>query len=162
MSSPPLCSSIPAPLEPAAAASSATVDPGDGGPSEISEASSVRRTSAVTVLSTAHGRQRRAERNIHKRDLQAAVTYGNREPANICRRTGEQRWKFTYADVVYITDFSCRVEITSWPAPGAGLDVEEEPVSAKMWSRHQAATLRLRSEPSCWTSHTVVVVDQSG
>ena len=33
-------------------------------------------TSLVTILSSAHGRQRRAEREIHKRDLQAAVKYG--------------------------------------------------------------------------------------
>jgi len=40
-------------------------------------------TSLVTVLSSAHGRQRREERDITKLDLQAAVKYGTKEPAPI-------------------------------------------------------------------------------
>ena len=42
-----------------------------------------------------------------KRDLQAAVKYGAKE------RTG-RGWKYTFADVVYITDITSTVEITSW------------------------------------------------
>ena len=82
-------------------------------------------TSAVTVLSSAHGRQRRMERDIGKRDLQAAVKYGKREPGYPCPRTGAPRWMYTFADIVYVTDASGREEITSWPAPGCGIDVEK-------------------------------------
>jgi hypothetical protein len=65
-------------------------------------------TSLVTVLSSAHGRQRRAEREIHKRDLQAAVKYGVKESAGVCRIFGTPRWKYTFADVVFITDATSR------------------------------------------------------
>lgn len=39
-------------------------------------------TSLVDILSSAHGRQRRSERLISKRDLQAAVRYGKKEVAS--------------------------------------------------------------------------------
>ena len=50
-------------------------------------------TDAVTVLSSPHGQQRRKERDIEKRDLQAAVKHGRRVPAE------RDRWKYTHAGV---------------------------------------------------------------
>eukprot|EP00959_Pyramimonas_sp_CCMP1952_P384663 8061716-Pyramimonas_sp.AAC.2 len=88
----------------------------------FSDVSTVK-TSAVTVLASAHGRQRRLKRKINIRDLQAAVKYGTKEAGYPCPRTGDLRWKYTFADVCYITDETSRREITSWPVPGAGLDV---------------------------------------
>ena len=119
-------------------------------------------TSAVTVLSTPHGRKRRAERNIAVRDLKAAVKYGKKEVANPCPRTGEMRWKYTFADIVYITDTTSHIEITSWPVPGVGIDVEEHFISKDMKTEHENACKVLAEDMSSWTSHTVIVVDQSG
>jgi hypothetical protein len=119
-------------------------------------------TSLVTVLSSAHGRQRRAEREIHKRDLQAAVKYGVREPAGVCKRTGAPRWKYTFAHVVFITDETSRLEITSWPLPGCGFDVPLVAVDAATAAAHARAHAAVRARSSMWTSHTVIVVDQSG
>ena len=92
------------------------------------EDSTVQNTSAITILSSTHGRMRRAQRLIEKRDLQAAVKYGKREMS--ANQNGRINWKCTYADIVYITDFETSTkEITSWAIPGAGLDVEKKHIS---------------------------------
>ena len=83
--------------------------------------SEIQNTSAVTLLSSDHGRQRRAERLIDKRDLKAAVKYGSRKVSR--NQRGELNWKYTFADIVYITDSTSTREITSWAKPGAGLDI---------------------------------------
>jgi hypothetical protein len=66
-------------------------------------------TSAITLLSSVHGRDRRALRQIGVRDLQAAVKYGTKSYGYPDRQTGEIRYKFTHANIVYITGahFSC-------------------------------------------------------
>jgi hypothetical protein len=115
-------------------------------------------TSLVTVLSSAHGRQRRAEHEIHKRDLQAAVKYGVKESAGVCRIFG----KYTFADVVFITDATSRQEITSWPLPGCGFDAPLMDISAAAAAENARAHAALRARSGIWTSHTVFVVDQSG
>jgi hypothetical protein len=116
-------------------------------------------TSAATLLSCEHSRQRRAERLVSKRDLQAAIKYGSRVPS--LNQRGQLAWKYSFADVVFIVDQSLTKEITCWAKPGAGLDVEKQHITSEMESAHQAARTRLQSNCS-WTSHTVVVVDQSG
>ena len=116
-------------------------------------------TSLVTVLSSAHGRKRREERDITKRDLKAAVKYGKKEPATMGR--GTDRWKYTFAGVVYITDSESKVEITSWPEDVCGFDVPLIRITDAMAAEHDTAVADLRNQGS-WTSHTVIVVDQSG
>lgn len=112
-------------------------------------------TSAVQCLSSVHGRERRAERAISKRDLRAAVKYGKKESA------GGNRWMYTFADVVYITDHTSSQEITSWAVPGAGIDLEKVAISPSIHLEHIASCKRIADKTS-WTSHTIVVVDQSG
>lgn len=120
-------------------------------------------TSLVTVLSSDHGRMRRLQRGIQKRDLQAAVKYGKREPANPCPRTGERRWKFTYADIVYITDDSCKREITEYPSarppPPSVAPVE---ITPEQKDRHARVKAMLHADDGSWNSHTVAIVDNSG
>ena len=123
-------------------------------------------TSAVDILSSAHGRRRRSERLISKRDLQAAVKYGKKEEA--LRAKGSNgaegavlRWKYTFAGIVYVTDASSTREITSWPEPGFGFDVPLKAITPRMRVEHLKAVARLHDDHA-WTSHTVVVVDQSG
>ncbi len=67
-------------------------------------------TSAATILSSEHGRMRRAQRMIDKRDLQAAIRYGNRVQSINAR--GTVCWKYTFADIIYITDITSTKEIT--------------------------------------------------
>ena len=116
-------------------------------------------TDLVTVLSSAHGRQRRSERLISKRDLQAAVKYGERAPSYTDK--GELRWMYTFRGIVYITDETSRHEITSWPLPAFGFDVSLVDITQPMLKAHRAAK-RALGNPASWTSHTVAVVDQSG
>lgn len=52
-------------------------------------------TSLVSLVSHAHGRQRREERGIEKRQLQEAIKYGRKERANP-GRDGKQRWRYTH------------------------------------------------------------------
>ena len=120
-------------------------------------------TSLVTVLSSAHGRQRREERDITKRDLKAAVKYGTKEATpGQGRNLGLVCWKYTFAGVVYITDIESKVEITSWPEQsGCGFDVPLIRITRSMTTAHNAAVANLHNLGS-WTSHTVIVVDQSG
>ena len=121
----------------------------------------VRRTSSISILSSTHGRMRRAQRAIEKRDLQAALKHGIKEPGFPCPRTGARRWRHTFAGVVFITDELNR-EITSWPVPGSGLDVEPVSITPGMRQAHDKACREIKTHPSSWTSYTVVVVDQSG
>ncbi|PNH12275.1 Eukaryotic elongation factor 2 kinase [Tetrabaena socialis] len=102
-------------------------------------------TSSITLISHTHGRERREERGIDRRELQEAVKYGRRERANP-GRDGKPRWRFTHKGVVYITDETMRHEITSWRRQDA-LD-EPPPLPA--------------GGAGGGTSHVVVVVDCSG
>jgi hypothetical protein len=103
---------------------------------------------------------RRAQRLIEKRDLQAALKYGVRELSVNPR--GHINWKYTFADVVFITDETCTREVTCWAVPGAGLDVEKCKISEAMQSAHRIASSRIAVSSASWTSHTVIIVDQSG
>jgi hypothetical protein len=117
-------------------------------------------TTAATLLSSDHGRMRRAQRLIEKRDLQAALMRGVRELSLNPR--GYVNWKYTFADVVFITDERCTREITCWAIPGAGLDVEKRTISEAMQSAHRIAISRIAVSSASWTSHTAIIVDQSG
>ena len=120
-------------------------------------------TSAATLLSSEHSRQRRAERLISKRDLQAALKHGT-ATASVDPQ-GRLKWRYTFADIVFIVDETRTREITCWAQPGAGLDVEKHRITPEMERVHQMACVRLQNSTT-WTSHitshTVVIVDQSG
>jgi hypothetical protein len=137
-----------------------------GNESSISDTSFVsQRTSAITLLSSIHGREGRAQRLISKLILQAAVKYGTREVAPPINGRGDYRLKFTFADVVYITDISGAREITSYAIPGAGIDIEMVPIAAKMMEKHINASKNAKSDKSqifLDIALAVLVVDQSG
>eukprot|EP00457_Paulinella_chromatophora_P002415 gb/GEZN01002420.1/.p1 GENE.gb/GEZN01002420.1/~~gb/GEZN01002420.1/.p1 ORF type:complete len:691 (+),score=61.79 gb/GEZN01002420.1/:91-2073(+) len=120
--------------------------------------SSPAATSAATLFSTTHGRDRRSLRKIEKRDLQAAVKYGKKERGYPHSVTGATRWKYTFANVVYITDETSRVEVTSYVLP---LEMPSVPISEPETQLHEQLSELFRKKPSLCTSHTVLVVDQS-
>ena len=74
-------------------------------------------TSAVTIESTQHLRQREEQRGIDRRELQQAVKHGNRV---VDRATGNIH--FHYNGVCYVTDATAKVGITSWVEDGAQAD----------------------------------------
>ncbi|CAM9472532.1 unnamed protein product [Choristocarpus tenellus] len=119
---------------------------------------SVPRTSELVFFSSLHGRARREQRGIDKRDLQAAVKYGRREMTFSDPRTGRPRWKYTYANIVYITDESSTREITSWKEP---LAIPHAGLTQEQVDEHDKTRKWLLQNPSLCTSHTVIVVDQS-
>lgn len=134
--------------------------PSPGAMEEPSSASSaIPATSEIPFFSSLHGRQRRAERDIDVRDLKAAVKHGVKHPAQRDPSTGQRRWRYTYADVVYITDSTSKREITSWVAP---ISVPAAKLTLKEIGDNERAKERLEKDPSSCTSHTVIVVDQSG
>ena len=97
-------------------------------------------TSAVTLLSCEHSRHRRAERLIAKRDLQAALKYG--ECKMSINQRGQVTWKYTFADVVFIVDPTKKREITCWATPGAGLDVEKRRITPQIDHKSRMRTRR--------------------
>jgi hypothetical protein len=113
-------------------------------------------TDNITVLSSSHGRKRRKQRAIHKRDLKKAVKYGTREPGNP-GPDGRPRIKWSYDGVVYITDETGRQEITAWNSASL-LPIAEMPED----DGHHMQTHLISTRPSAVSSHTVVVVDMSG
>ena len=113
-------------------------------------------TDKYTLISSVHGRDRRELRSIGKKDLQAAVKYGTKESGRTVN--GEFRWKYTFANVVYITDSTSTREITSYILPISIQRVLE--TDQDMKGQNQLRK-RLKNSELC-TSHTVLVIDQSG
>ena len=129
----------------------------DASEQRTSENNTSRLTEELTILSTTHGRARRQLRDITKHDLQTAVKYGTKTRANMVR--GEQRWKFTFGNVVYITDATCTREITSyWQT----VHIQPATITQKMREEHEEAVRILRDEPFLTTTHSIIIVDQSG
>ena len=120
------------------------------------EGHGIRTENVLTLLSSTHGRERRALRRISKYDLKAAVKHGTKEHGYPRRSTGEPTWKYTYADVVYITDDSSRNEITSW---NLKLDLPAMQITPAMAQEHRRHENLAHSS---WNSHTVLIIDQSG
>ncbi|KAL7521477.1 hypothetical protein ACHAWX_006152 [Stephanocyclus meneghinianus] len=108
-------------------------------------------TSLITILSSEHGRLRREQRDIDKRDLKKALKYGTRE------RAWGQRWKIEYDGITFITDSTMRREVTAFPSP-----LPNVPTDSIMDSEHLLAKLLLDQKPELSTTHTVIVIDNSG
>lgn len=102
-------------------------------------------TENITLISHAHGRQRRVERRIQRKELQAAIKYGIKEAANP-GRDGSIRLRYTYNGVVYITDETSRHEVTSWRLDGK----DDEKVAPAQVSLGGSGC------------HAVLIIDHSG
>lgn len=113
--------------------------------------STSQNTSLITILSSTHGRIRREQRDIDKRDLQKALKYGT------CKANWNGRWKFEYDGITFITDPSKRREITAFPSP-----LPFVPIDAVAKSEHGKVKELLKWKPELSTSHTVIVIDNSG
>jgi len=108
-------------------------------------------TSLITILSSHHGQLRREQRDIDKRDLQRALKHG------IPERVWGQRWKVAYDGITFITDYTMRREVTAYPSPLPPMEIDWE-----MQHAHDSARRLLHQKPELATSHTVVLIDNSG
>lgn len=126
---------------------------------QVAPAPEIPLTSEIPFFSSLHGKERRDLRGIDRRDLQAAVKHGTKKPGWPHPQTGAIRWKYTWANIVYITDETSTQEVTSYAEPLAIPHAELTPANITC---HEAAKHRLKEDPFLCTSHTVIVVDQSG
>ena len=125
--------------------------------SATSSATSTRmRTSAITLIDTNHGRQRRQERAIPRRDIQAAVRYGKElvhpDPNKLIFEHQGKRHIVTKEDRLHITSMVTTVNL------------KDKIIDDIEWRKHeQDCHLIHHSETSIqWNSHSVLVVDRSG
>lgn len=114
-------------------------------------ASRYQQTSLITILSSAHGRLRREQRDIDKRDLQKALKYGTVE------KCWNKRWKVEYDGIVFIVTQDKKREVTAYPSPLAFAPVEDKDFKA-----HTDAKKVVDLKPELAVSHTILVVDRSG
>ena len=126
--------------------------------SNTKESSSIC-TSLITFNPSNHGHQRRVERNIGIRDLQAAKKYGFRTPGRPDLRTGNPRSLYTYNGIRYIVDDITGKEITSYALP---TQLQKRHLTQEEQRRHEQVQAKINQDRSCWTSHTVLLVDKSG
>lgn len=108
-------------------------------------------TSLISIISSEHGRLRRIERDIRKRDLQKALKHGKIETA------WGGRYKVTYDGIIFITNTSLREEVTSFPEP-----MQLAPLEFNACAEHDKAKTVIGHKPDLCTSHTVFVIDTSG
>jgi len=111
-----------------------------------------KNTSLITILSSVHGRLRREQRDIDKRDLQRALKYGT-----YMMKRGHFNWTVEYDGITFITDPTMTREITAFPSPLPEVDVDFKAMEA-----NEKMKLLLEQKPDVSTSHTVIVVDNSG
>ena len=111
-----------------------------------------KNTSLITILSSEHGRLRREQRDIDKRDLQRALKYGK-----YSLKKGHSNPHLEYDGIIFVTNPSMSREITAFPSPLPLADLDckaiEEILKVKYLLEHR---------PELSTSHTVIVIDNSG
>jgi hypothetical protein len=110
-----------------------------------------KNTSLISILSSAHGRLRREQRDIDKRNLQRALKYGT------CKTNWGGRWLVEYDGISFVTDPTKKHEITAFPSPLPEVDVENKALLANIKMKRL-----LEQKPDFSTSHTVIVIDNSG
>ena len=112
----------------------------------------------IPFYESQHGRLRREQRGIDKKDLLDAMRYGKRVKAHPDRRSGNPRSKYTYNGIVYVVDDITGQEITSW---ASRLILKQQPLSEEDYEKHLEAVRIIQRTPAHWESNTVIVVDTS-
>lgn len=110
-------------------------------------------TEEISILYTDHAKVRRQLREVPEYCLKSAIKYGTR------KREGKNRWSYTFANYVCITDSESREVITCYRQP---ITIRAAPISEIMWERHREVKSILENDPRMCNSHTIVVLDQSG
>lgn len=133
---------------------------GHGAPmGETSNTNSERRsqlTEELTLLSTLHGRARRQLRDISKHDLKTVIKHGTKTKGRV---KGDQRWVIEFGNTIVITDYFLTTEITSY---NKEVTIERATITQQMWDNHDEAVRILREDPQMCTTHSIIIIDQSG
>ena len=112
------------------------------------------RTSAITLLDSRHGKQRRIERNISRREIQAAMKHGTKrphvDPNKVIYEYRGQKHIISKIDKRLITTMDTSVKLTY------------RPVSQPEMQKHESDLQQIHRSVEEWNSHTVLVVDKSG
>ena len=117
-------------------------------------------TSLIRIVETSHGRMRRQQRGIDKKDLQAALKHGVRTPCAPRKNGGKDPVaKYCYNGICYVVNERTRQEVTSYAIP---LELDVIPISDEALRQYRHVRDHVSSDPNCWTSHSVILVDTSG
>jgi hypothetical protein len=119
----------------------------------------MKRTDEMIVLSSLHGKARRELREIDIFDLQSAVKHGVKTRGHNCPKTGMPRWIYTYGNIVYITDYTSTVEVTSYKQ---AIVIQSADITPSMLERHKKDRETIEQDPHMCATHSIVVIDQSG
>lgn len=112
-------------------------------------------TSALSFLSSTHGKLRRIQRNIGLRQLKAALKHGIRTPTSVPGRS-----RYSYNGITFIVDDATKREVTSFSTT---LDLPLKHISSAEWERHRWARRQMRTQAKTFCkSHSILLVDTSG
>lgn len=117
-----------------------------------SEARDWSAKTCVAELPRVHDEQRRRERNLGERDFTTAIKLGDKEVHK--NKRGVVRIKYTYKDVVYITNETSTREVMSY-------DIEMPLPKVEIPARHELQIQEAKKRPNI-VAHIILVVDQSG
>mmetsp|Transcript_31168 Transcript_31168/g.67449 ORF Transcript_31168/g.67449 Transcript_31168/m.67449 type:complete len:113 (-) Transcript_31168:416-754(-) len=98
-------------------------------------------TSSMTFIETSHGRLRRAQRGIGKKDLKAAKKYGKKRNG-YPRPNGDPVAIYEYKDIFYIMNEWTGEEVTCYSKP---LELDYVPISSELQRRHDEAKRKMTS-----------------
>ena len=115
-----------------------------------------KNTSLISILSSVHGQLRREQRDIDKRDLQRALKYGKRQKAGGSLKK-PARWLVEFDGITFVTDRTMSREVTAYPSP-----LPEADIDASAMEAIGKVKRLLEQKPDLSTSHTVIVIDNSG
>jgi len=125
--------------------------------SSISSVTSTRiRTSAITLFDTNHGRQRRQERAIPRRGIQAAIKYGKQ-----CPCPGDSnKLIYEYQGQKHVVTKEERLLITSMVTT---VSLTPKLLSKEDYRKFDRSYGLIRhGQKNEWNSHSVLIVDRSG
>ena len=106
-----------------------------------------------------HAEQRQRERRLNSYDLNSALKYGHAELQPPLKLGREPRWKITYEDVVFTMDYAKTRMITCWALQ---LPLRKRPIPGGEETQMREMLRRVATREMGITSHTVLIVDQSG
>lgn len=112
-------------------------------------------TSAISFNDTVHGRSRRIQRQIPRRDVQEAIKYGTSRPCPY--RPGVAIYE--YNGKKHVLDKTGKDLITSMTEL---IELPKRYITHLMEVEHKDSREKIRNDKSWWTSHCVLIVDKSG
>mmetsp|Transcript_24849 Transcript_24849/g.68830 ORF Transcript_24849/g.68830 Transcript_24849/m.68830 type:complete len:187 (-) Transcript_24849:3278-3838(-) len=118
-----------------------------------SPTSSPTERTTLVVEETAHARQRRAERGIDKKDLEAALRFGKQVPCNY-------GVKIYYEGLYYVVKWE-KPRIKEITCFADSVNLKSVKIPQSLLEDYQSKRPCL-NDMSMWNSNTVIVVDTSG